>query len=188
MELKLKGHAALIDQFKQLTVSMKWTTAADFDLAAIYQTKEGKQGIVYFGDLGNLNAFPYINLNKDEGVGDKGGNNEEVMRISRLDDMNYVWVLCWDYNMVQRGKTARFKDSDVNLTMTNETGNRLEVTVDTGDLGNVCCLATIDNTGAVPKLINASKTSTLKELKTLEQLINIVQQREAEPPLEVLIT
>ena len=189
MELKLKGEAAQLEQFKQLTISMKWTTAADFDLAAVYQTKTGKHGIVYFGDLGNLNAFPYISLNKDEGVGDQGGNNEEIMHISRLSDLDYVWILCWDYNMVQRGKSARFKDSDVNLTMTNEMGTRIAVTVDTGDFGNVCCLATLDNTGETSKLINASKAGTLKELKTLEQLINLVQREEEEaPPQEMLIT
>ena len=188
MELRQKGHAALIDQFKQLTVSMKWTTAADFDLAVAYQTKAGKPGLVYFGDLGSLNTFPYINLNKDEGVGDTGGNNEEILQISQLDDMQYVWIFCWDYNQVQQGKSARFRDSDVHLTMTNEVGKRISVTVDTGDFGNVCCIATIDNTGATPKLINASQVSTLKGLKTLEQLLNIVQQEDGGLQQEVLIT
>ncbi len=178
MELKQKGHAAWIDQFKQLTISMKWTTAADFDLAAVYETKTQQQGIVYFGDLGNLNAFPYLNLNKDEGVGDKGGNNEEIMRISRLDDMNYVWIICWDYNMMQRGQRARFKNSDVHLTMTNEMGKAISVTIDTGELGNVCCIATLDNTGTAPKLINASKAGTLKGLKTIGQLIEIARHEE----------
>lgn len=190
MELTQKGHAAWIDQFQKLTVSMKWTTAADFDLAAIYETKDGKQGIVYFGDLGNLNAFPYMSLNKDEGVGDKGGNNEETMQICRLEDMKYIWICCWDYNMVQHGKSARFKDSDVNLTLTNETGKSMSVMVDTGDLGNVCCLATLDNTGDTPKLVNTSRAGTLKGLKTLEQLINVVQQDASSTQVvqEVLIT
>ncbi len=187
MELKIKGHAAIIDTFKELTISMKWTTAADFDLAALYETKAGKHGIVYFGDLGNLTAFPYLRLNKDEGVGDKAGNNEEIMQVARLDEMKRVWILCWDYGMVQAGKTARFKDSDVRLTMKNDAGKIINVNVDTGDFGNVCCIARIDNLEGGPKLVNTSIAGTLKGLKTLEQLVNLVQT--AEPPkTEVLIT
>src|SRR5210317_1849548 len=105
MDLKQKGTEANVGGFKQLMVSMKWTTAADFDLAAAYESKDGKQGLVYFGDLGDMNEFPYMQLSKDEGVGDKGGDNEETMRITRLDDMNYVWILCWDYGMVQSGQS-----------------------------------------------------------------------------------
>lgn len=187
MELKQKGHTAVLDQFKQITVSMKWTTAADFDLAVAYETKAGKPGIVYFGDLGDLTKFPYINLNKDEGVGDKAGNNEEIVKISRLDEMKAVWILCWDYNMVQLGKTARFKDSDVRLTLTNEANQSITVNIDTGELGNVCCLATIDNsTTAGPKLINASKAGTLKGLKTLDELLAIAKS--ASGVKEFLIT
>lgn len=188
MQLKQKGHATIIQQFNQLTISMKWSTAADFDLAAVYETKKLEQGIVYFGDLGNLEQFPYISLNKDEGRGDTGGDKEEIMQISRLDDMNFIWILCWDYRMAQEGKSARFKDSDVNLVITNDTGNTMSVQIDTGDLGNVCCIASIDNTQTQgPKLVNMSRAGTLKGLKSLEQLVNIIRQEESEPTPEVLI-
>jgi len=90
MELVQKGSEANVGGFKQLMVAMKWTTAADFDLAAAYENKEGKQGMVYFGELGDLNKFPFMQLSGDEGVGDSGGDNEETMRITKLDDMNYV--------------------------------------------------------------------------------------------------
>lgn len=177
MELKQKGEDTSIDVNQQMTVTMKWTTAADFDLAAAYETKQGKQGLVYFGDKGKLDKFPYISLSGDEGVGDMGGNNEESMLINHLDDMKHVWIFCWDYGMVQRGQAARFKDSDVQLTLTDQAGNHIAVTVDTGEIGNVCCIATIDNTNpADTKLINYSQAGTLKGLKTLEQLMSVVQQ------------
>jgi uncharacterized protein involved in tellurium resistance len=177
MELKQKGENASIDVSKPLTVTMKWTTAADFDLAAAYETKAGKQGLIYFGDKGNLNKFPYINLSEDEGVGDAGGNNEETMRINRLTDMKSVWIFCWDYGMVQKGKSARFKDSDVKLTITDDADNKISVAIDTGDSGNVCCLATIDSSNPEgAKFINYSQVGTLNGLKRLEQLIDIVQQ------------
>jgi len=36
MELKQKGEEANVGGFNQLMVAMRWTTAADFDLAALY--------------------------------------------------------------------------------------------------------------------------------------------------------
>ena len=177
MELKQKGSEANVGGFKQLMVSMKWTTAADFDLAAAYEDKSGKQGLVYFGDLGDLNAFPFMQLSGDEGVGDTGGDNEETMRITKLDDMKYVWLLCWDYGKVQDGAPARFKDSDVTLSVMDDKGTNHNVTLDTGELGNVALIATIDNSSPVgTKLVNTSKAGTLKGLKSLQQLFDIINE------------
>jgi len=175
MELKQKGSSANVGGFKQLMITMKWTTAADFDLAAAYETKDGKQGLVYFGELGNLNVFPFMQLSGDEGVGDTGGDNEEIMRVTKLEEMKYVWLLCWDYGKVQDGSPARFKESDVTLSVMDDGGSTHNITLDTGDLGNVALLATIDNSSPVgAKLINTSKAGTLKGLKTLQQLIEII--------------
>lgn len=175
MELTQKGSEAFVP-IKQLMVSMKWTTAADFDLAAAYEAKDGKQGLVYFGDLGDMNAFPFMQLSKDEGIGDQGGDNEETMRITRLDDMNYVWIFCWDYGMVQNGQSARFKDSDVVLSIIDDSGKNISIEIDTGDTGNVCCIATIDNSSPMgAKVINSSQAGTLKGLKSLDQLIELVK-------------
>jgi uncharacterized protein involved in tellurium resistance len=176
MELSQKGAGAYI-ALKQLMVSMKWSTAADFDLAAAYEGKDGKKGLVYFGDLGDLNAFPYMALSGDAGKDDSGGENEETMRIVRLDDMNKIWIFCWDYGMVQDGKSARFKDSDVRLTVTDDSGKSVSVKLDSGELGNVCCIATIDNSSPMgARLINSNQSGILKGLKTLEQLIAIAVQ------------
>ena len=176
MELKQKGAEANVGGFKQLMVSMKWTTAADFDLAVVYEAKDGKQGLVYFGELGNLNAFPFMQLSGDEGVGDTGGENEETMRITQLDDMKYVWILCWDYGKVKDGGAARFKESDVSLSVMDDKGTSHNVNLDTGDIGNVALLATIDNSSPIgAKLINSSKAGTLKGMQNLQQLVDIIQ-------------
>lgn len=177
MDLKQKGSEANVAGFKQLMVSMKWTTAADFDLAAAYEDKNGKQGLIYFGELGDLNAFPFMQLSGDEGVGDTGGDNEETMRITKLDEMKFVWLLCWDYGKIQDGAPARFKDSDVSLTVLDDKGTSHNVSLDTGDMGNVALLAIIDNSSPVgAKLINASKAGTLKGLKNLQQLMDIIHE------------
>jgi len=175
MELKQKGQEANVGGFKQLMIAMKWTTAADFDLAAGYETKGGKQGLVYFGETGDLNAFPFMQLSGDEGVGDKGGDNEETMRITQLDEMKYVWILCWDYGKIKDGSAARFKDSDVTLSVMDDSGATHDVALDTGDMGNVALIATIDNSSPIgAKLANTSKAGTLKGLENLENLMTII--------------
>ena len=176
MDLKQKGASAALGGIKQFMVSLKWTTATDFDLAAAYQRKDGTNGMVYFGELGDLNTFPFMQLSGDEGVGDKGGDNEETMRVMKIDDMNYIWILCWDYGAVQEGNPARFAGSDVSVSLTDDTGTSHSVTLDTGDMGNVCLVATIDNSGAMgANLVNSSKAGTLKGLSNLDQLMSIIQ-------------
>jgi len=177
MELKLKGEDASIDVSQPLTVTMNWTTAADFDLAAAYETIDGKLGIVYYGELGKLQDFPFMALSGDEGVKEPKGSKEEVLQINRLDGMSTVWLFCWDYNMVQKGQAARFKHSDVILTIVDVFGNSVSVNMDTGEEGNVCCVATIDNSQPEEaKFINYSQVGTLKGLKTLEQLVAVARQ------------
>ncbi len=176
MEIQQKGFDKFID-LKKLTVSMKWTTATDFDLAAAYETKKAKRGLVYFGQLGSQDSFPYICLNQDDGVGDTAGEHEEILHISRLDDMNYIWLFCWDYSMVQQGKSARFNNSDVSLTMTDDSGNRLAVEIDTGERGNVYFIASLNNTNKGAIIVNIGLAGTLKGLKTFEQLMALVRYR-----------
>lgn len=177
MELKQKGAAANVGSFKQLLVTMKWTTAADFDLAAVYETKDGRKGLVYFGDMGDLNGFPYMQLSGDEGVGDAGGDNEEQMRIASLDEMKYVWILGWDYGKVQAGAPARFADSDVTLNVMDDRGTSHDVKLETGTMGNVALIATIDSSSPIgAQLVNTSKAGTLKGLTNLNQLIAIIEQ------------
>lgn len=175
MELKQKGQETFIP-LMQLMATMKWTTAADFDLAALYEGIDGKIGLVYFGDRGDKNAFPYINLNEDSGVGDKGGDNKEVLFITRFDELRYVWIFCWDYNRAQKGEVARFADSDVQIIIEANDGTNITVRLDSLESGNIACIASIDNTSSHgARLINTSKVATLNGLKTLDQLTSIVR-------------
>ncbi|HJN73494.1 MAG TPA: hypothetical protein QGF58_06125 [Myxococcota bacterium] len=174
MELKQKGEAANVGSFKQLLVTMKWTTAADFDLAACYQRQNGQYGLIYFGDLGNLNDFPYIQLSGDEGQGDTGGDNEEQLRITKLDDMKSVWLICWDYGQVQKGAPARFADSDVSLNVMDDSGTSHDVRLDAGTFGNTAIIAAIENSAIGSKITNMSKAGTLKGLTNLQQLLDII--------------
>jgi len=175
MDLQQKGQEAQLGGMKQFMVTLKWTSAADFDLAAVYESKDGKLGMVYFGELGSLNEFPFMQLSGDEGVGDTGGDNQEEMRVTKFEDMKYIYVVCWDYGAVTDGKPARFDNSDVSVSVMDDAGTSHAVTLDTGDTGNVCVLATVDNSNAMgAKFVNLSKAGTLKGLKNLDQIMAIV--------------
>jgi len=180
MQLNHKGQEYIVSNIKQLTISMQWTTAADFDLAAIYESKTNQRGLIYFGQLGSLDTFPYICLNRDEGVGDSEGQKEEVLNINNLADMKSIRLFCWDYGMVQVGKKARFKDSDVSLNISEDLGKSNLVEIDTNETGNVCYLASLDNINQNEiTLTNTSLTGTLKGLKTIEQLMTLVNVKKS---------
>ena len=179
MELATKGTSAQLGGIKQFMVSLKWTVAADFDLAVYYSAKDGSKGLIYFGghqnttgrgdtkspQLGNLNEFPFIQLSGDEGVGDTGGENEETMRVMSLEEMEAVWVICWDYGAVQNGTPARFSGSDVSVSLMDDSGAGHDVKLDAGAIGNTAVVAKIDCTSPMgASFINCSEATTLKGL------------------------
>lgn len=186
MNLAQKGATAEVGRFEELKVSMRWSIAADFDLAAVYETRKGTPGLVYFGDLGRLDDFPYISLSGDQGVNDKDGDKQENLTIRKLDDMKKVWLMAWDYGQVQKGQPARFAQSDVQLYLEDENGKTYQVALNTGGTGNVAVIATIDNTDPLgPRLINTSKTGTLEGLKKLQQLLDIIQGEDDDPDMKI---
>jgi tellurite resistance protein TerA len=179
MELAEKGASAQLGGIKQFMVSLKWTTAADFDLAVYYAAKDGSNGLIYFGGhkntngrgdssapaLGNLNEFPFMQLSGDEGVGDTGGDNEETMRVMSLEEMDSVWVVAWDYGAVESGGPARFSDSDVKVALMDDAGTSHECLLDAGAIGNTAVVAKIDCSSPMgASFVNASEATTLKGL------------------------
>ena len=163
MELKTKGESVYV-AIEKLVAKLSWTVGADFDLAAVWVPRTGEPGLTYFGEKGDMNSFPFMQLDKDSGVGDKAGANEETLRITKLTDMKYVYIVCWDYKAVQSGSKARFAGTDVKLVLTDNTGTSHQTKLDTGDMGNVAVVATIDTTDPIgPKLVNTSKVGTLKK-------------------------
>lgn len=175
MELVQKGQTAnLSDTFTQLKLTASWTEAADLDLAALWEKKDGTKGLVYFGQLGDLNAFPFVKLDKDAGVGNKvaSGGNQETLKVTKLDDMKTLHLLVWDYGHIERGEPGRF--GGVKIALLDDTNTNHTVKLDGSTLANVIVLATIDNASAVgPKLVNTSKFGVLKGLKNDQQLWDI---------------
>ena len=168
-EIKSKNQSAVISSnFSQLMVNLNWTTPIDFDLFAVYETQQGRLGIVYYGDMGDLNRSPHMQLSGDEGVGDAGGDNQESLIISSLTEMKYVWVCAWDYNAVTQSSKGRFDNCDLNMTVIDDKGEYKIPLVDHRQ-GNTALVLTIDNSSPVlSKLVNSSEVTTLSGLNPTE--------------------
>jgi tellurite resistance protein TerA len=164
--LNKKGEEAFIS-VKQLMVKLQWTANVDLDLMAFYESKDGRTGGVVSdnypgGDLGSLNEFPYIQLSGDEGVGATGGDNEEVLRITRLDDLAQVYICTLDYTDAIEKKDSSFSKYDGGVVVIDEKGESIAIPLNSDDKGHVAIIARIDNTGAMgAKLINENKIITL---------------------------
>lgn len=164
-ELKSKNQRAMLTKdFTQLMVNLNWTSAIDFDLFAVYETKSGQVGIVYYADQGDLNRHPYMQLSDDAGVDDEEGDNQETMVVAQLNDMKYVWVCAWDYNRVERGTEGRFDQCDLHMSVISDR-DEFKIPLDTHRHGNTALVLTIDNSSPITSsLINSSEVTTLKGL------------------------
>ncbi len=170
MQLVQKGQSAPLPQLTGLTVTLRWSVAADFDIAALYRRADGTEGLAYFGER----SVDGLALSEDKGVGDTGGSNEETLTVHDLAGKTEVHLLCWDYGRVQTGAKARFSESDVSIDVVDNHGTHHNVRLEAGLLGNVCAVASImvDTTGA--RLVNVSNAGTLKGLTDTAQLWAVV--------------
>ncbi|MBU1625909.1 stress response protein [bacterium] len=166
ISLKEKGEEAYIP-VKQLMVTLKWTADVDLDLMAFYKAKDGRDGGIFTdqlpgGTLGNLNEFPFIQHTGDEGVGAVGGDNQEALRIAKLDDLAELYIVTLNYTDASQNKEASFSEYDGGLVIMDDKGESFAVPLSSPDKGTVALIAKIDNTSPMgPKLINENRIMDL---------------------------
>ncbi|MBU1625911.1 stress response protein [bacterium] len=160
--LKTKGEETYVS-LKQLMVTLKWTTAVDLDLMAFYKAKDGQVGGIFSdnyagGSMGNLNSFPFIQLSGDAGVGAVGGENEENLRITKLDDMAEVYICTINFTDAVRKRSSTFNNYDGHIHIVDDKGGSVAVPLDSTQPGTVAVIARIDNTGFMgAKLVNENR-------------------------------
>jgi len=152
---------------KQLIVKLKWTKDVDLDLMAFYKAKDGCTGAVFSenypgGSLGNLNSFPFIELSGDAGVGATAGDNEEVLRITKLDDIAELYIVTLNYSDAIEQRDCCFADYDGSVSVTDDTGENIEIPLNATDRGYVAVICRIDNTSAIgAKIVNMNEVMAL---------------------------
>jgi len=116
------GDSATLDTSVPLTevdVRLQWQAAVDLDLNVFYTLKSGESGTVRFDNR----VGPNIRLDTDAGVGDKGGENKENIKISALDDFDVIWFATDNYST--RGS---YSDYDGRVTLQTKAGEEIRDT------------------------------------------------------------
>lgn len=166
--LKQKQDSANIS-VNNIIVTLSWTAPVDLDLYAFYRTKKtlkprggflglgsvkpDQEGKVFYSARGHLAKFPWMQLDQDAGVGDKGGANEENLRITHLDEMAHVLIAINIFNKPD----ANFASYDGRVALKDDSGGCFEVPLTASQSGSWCIIAHIDNSATQAKLININQ-------------------------------
>ncbi|MDM8538688.1 stress response protein [Desulfobacterales bacterium HSG17] len=170
MELKQKGAKADIGDFKQLNISLIWTSAVDLDLMAFYKTKDGRTGGVYSenyagGSMGNLEQFPFIQLSGDAGVGASGGDNQEDMSIAKISDFEELFICALNFTDASSGTNKVFANYDARVRVMTDKGETHNVVLDSTQPGTVAVICKITSGFITSELINDSQVMGLDEFR-----------------------
>ncbi len=163
-----KGQEANV-VIKQALVKLSWNAGVDLDLMAFYKTKTGEEGAVFTkllgGSQGDMNAFPFIQLSEDAGVGAVAGSNIEELRIMKLDDMAEVNIVALNYTDAKSGSSKTFSNYDGKINIIQDNGEQFEVPLTSTQSGVAAVICKIDNSSMIgAKLINVNEVVDLPTL------------------------
>lgn len=182
--LKQKGQKANLS-CKGFHAMLTWKTAVDLDLHCFYRLKgaageapakkgflgkifsgagTGGTGQVSFMNRGSKTSSPWIYLDKDAGVGDRGGDNRENIYFTKLDEIEHALIAANIFNK----PNANF--ATYNGLVTVRGGSQeIEVPLTESAPGSWCIIAHLDNSGESPQLINVNHTQ--KDKPELSQFL-----------------
>lgn len=167
--LKAKGETKHLS-VGALTVTLSWRGAVDLDLVAFYQAQDGREGGIFStnylgGNLGDVKQFPFLELSGDEleSAGDE--RSEEVMRVAKLDELKYVYILAMNHTDASQGRARSFAQIDVRVEVKTDRGQRFRVPLNSTIPGEVALLCKLDNTNRItgPQLVNDARVMRLDE-------------------------
>lgn len=165
-KIVIKEKESKVCNLTDLVATLKWRSSVDLDLWCLYITKDGKTGEIGFSNRGNISGFPYIELDKDAGIGDSGGDNEENIRFKTLEHIEHAFILANIFNK----SNANFASYD-GLVSVKSGDQDLEVPLTSKTGGSWCVIAHFDNTSPIsPMLENINVT--LQSRPVVTQLVN----------------
>ncbi|MGK7904788.1 MAG: stress response protein [Hormoscilla sp.] len=148
---------------KYLMATLKWTAAVDLDLMAFYQAKDGRNGGIYSDNYagsatGSLNEFPFIELSGDAGVEAETGEHEEVLHITKLEELAKLYICAVNFTDAVKNRNQSFSSYDASVAVVDNKGKIAEVSLDSQVPGVVAVIAKIDNTNPTGvKLVNENR-------------------------------
>jgi tellurite resistance protein TerA len=176
--LQHQGESAFLIRPKQslqkIKAKLTWQSDVDLDLYCFYlkknhETYEEHPGFIaklfgkapkisaevfkiYFRNKGSLSTSPYIKLDQDAGIGDKGGDNEENIEIAKTSDVDALIFATNIYNKPD----AIFSSYDGKVIV-ECMGQIIEVPLVAKAKGNWAYIAMIDCSQDQIKVINLNQ-------------------------------
>lgn len=149
-------------KIENIKIKLSWTKGVDLDLHAFYKTKDGKLGQVFFGNKGDINKSPFIALDKDSGVGNRAGNNEENMAVKSLDAIDSILIATNIFRFLGfASKGDNFAKYDGRVFIKTNNGDNIEVPLTSSEKGRWCIICKIDNSNpSDPKVSNINQVQS----------------------------
>jgi uncharacterized protein involved in tellurium resistance len=166
--LKRKGDAAPFTFNEKLQIEMIWSSDTDLDLCLFWKTNDGNIGGVFSDgynqnveDLGHLDRYPFIEHQGDKKTPRPGGEENEVIKVKNIDAMSELYVVVLNYDKAIDNLPVTFSQDSGRVEITTDTGDSLEVLVDSQESGHVYLICKIENKDGVKKAINERRVLTL---------------------------
>ncbi len=148
------GESAQLNTSEPITrinIKLQWTASVDLDLHAFFLMKDGQPGHIYFGNK----SGPSIVLDRDAGVGDTGGQNEENMTITSLDGFETILFATKIYK-----KGGCYADYDGRVAVQTNNGDDIQVPLTATQPADWCVIAKITNdANQGPTVVNVNKVT-----------------------------
>jgi len=153
---------------ERIKITLTWSTDTDLDLCAFYKTKDGKEGGIFSNeyrgkksDLGDISKFPFILHSGDEKEPVEGAESSEEIKIAKLDDMESLHLCVVNFTAAQEELSVTFKEHSGKLQLLSDTGDNLEIDLNSGDEGPVYYIGKISIESGSKSLSNECKVIDL---------------------------
>lgn len=166
VRLNRKGQEAYLS-LKNVNVTLSWLSAIDLDLMAFFKAKDGRVGGVYSeryagGSLGNLESFPFIQLNGDDYPARGCKPCEEILTIAQLEEMSEINICVINYTDAIKNQDAAFSDYNAQITIADDVGEPACIRLNSPDRGVVAVIAKIEENGFIGyKMVNKNNVMNM---------------------------
>lgn len=176
VNLEKKGDSTKFDlskskKIEKIYAKLFWKKGVDLDVHAFYKNKNGKKGHVYFATKGYLNKEPFIMLDKDSGVGNTSGNNQENITISDLKHFDFILFSVNIFRFFFR-RGENFAKYDGKVILETDRGDQISVPLTSEEIGTWFVIAMLDNSNPnEPRIVNINQV--LKSEPVIENFQNL---------------
>jgi uncharacterized protein involved in tellurium resistance len=166
--LRRKSDSSPFTFNEKLQIDMKWSSDTDLDLCLFWKTKDGKIGGVFSDgyrqnkkDLGDLEVYPFIKHFGDKLKPEHGEEQQETIRIRSMESLSELYIVVINYDKAVDMEPVTFSQDSGRVEITTDTGDNLEVLVDSEESGHVYLICKIENNETGKKVINEREVMTL---------------------------